>query len=279
VGDLAADTAVDGEAGRYVGEVSRDWEIWGANGGYLASIALRAAGAHTGRVRPASLTCQFLRAGRFEPIELEVETVRATRRADAVHVRAVQGGDAVLTAQVWAVDDNDGLEHLHTSRPIEGPPEAVPTVRERLEAAGRADESPPFRFWENFDARPLHWVDDWEDRQPGRPEAGGWYRFLPVDSYQDPWVDACRSVILADTFTWPAAVQAHPPGRGFIAPSLDLAVQLHHHAADSPWLLVWGVAPVAHRGTIGCTSQVWAEDGRLAAVAIGTCLCVPAPAR
>jgi acyl-CoA thioesterase II len=278
VGDLANDTAVEGEAGRYRGEVSRDWEIWGANGGYLASIALRAAGAHTGRTRPASITCQFLRPGRFEAIELEVETLRATRRADAVQVRANQGGQAVLAAQVWCVDETDGLDHLHTTMPVPGPPEDVPTIQERLEAAGRLDEQPRFRFWENFDARPLDWVDDWESRSPGSPQAGGWYRFRPIGTYDDPWVDACRSVILADTFTWPAAIRAHAPGTPFIAPSLDLSVQLHHHPADSPWLLAWGVAPVAHRGTIGCTTNVWTADGRLAAIGTGTCLCVPAPA-
>jgi acyl-CoA thioesterase II len=278
VGDLATDTAVQGEGGHYVGEVSRDWEIWGANGGYLASIALRAAGAHCGRLRPASLTCQFLRPGRFQPVQIEVQTLRATRRAEASFVTMRQGGDDILTAQVWGVDENDGLEHHHSTMPVDGPPEDTPTVYERLEAAGRLDEQPPFRFWQNFESRPLNWVDDWQTRPITAPEAGGWYRFLPSESFDDPWVDACRAVILADTFTWPAATRAHPPDNPYIAPSLDLAVQLHHDVSDSPWLLAWGVAPVGHRGTLGCTTNVWAADGRLAAIGTGTCLCVPAPA-
>lgn len=277
MGNLAADTALEGGDGRYRGEVQRDWEIWGPNGGYLAAIALRAVGLHTGRARPASITCHFLRPGRFEPIDLEVRTVRGTRRADAVHLVATQGGDEILSAVAWAVDDTPGLEHLHAPLPVDGTPDAVPTVQERLEAAGRADEAPRFRFWENFEGRPLHWVDDWDDREPSDPVAGGWYRFQPAETFADPWVDAGRAVILADTFTWPAAVRAHPPDNRFIAPSLDLAVQLHQEVTDSPWLLVLGDALVAHRGTIGCTSRVWAPDGRLAAVATGTCLCVPAP--
>ena len=51
MGDLAADTAVEplGD-GRYRASVSRDWEIWGPMGGYIASIALRAAGAVEGGI-------------------------------------------------------------------------------------------------------------------------------------------------------------------------------------------------------------------------------------
>ena len=41
MGDLAIDTAVEGSDGRYRARLSRDWEIWGPNGGYLAAIALR----------------------------------------------------------------------------------------------------------------------------------------------------------------------------------------------------------------------------------------------
>ena len=44
MGDLAVDRAVEpiGD-GRYRAMVSQDWEIWGPMGGYVASIALRAA--------------------------------------------------------------------------------------------------------------------------------------------------------------------------------------------------------------------------------------------
>jgi acyl-CoA thioesterase len=279
MGALGTDTAVVGSAadgeGRYTAHVSRDWEIWGANGGYLAAIALRAAGAHSGRARPASISVQYLRPGRFEPMELETRTVRGTRRADCVHMVARQGGDDILTAQVWAVDEVEGLEHHHAPMPVDTPPEATPTVLERLEAAGRTGEPPSFPFWENFEARPLDWVDDWETRTPTVPEAGGWYRFAHEETSPDPWIDAGRSVILVDTFTWPAAVRAHSGNLDFIAPSLDVNVQLLHDVPDSPWLLAVGQAPVAHRGTIGCFGRVWTPDGRLAAMGTGTCLCIP----
>ena len=45
MGDLAADTEITGGDGRYRGAMSKEWEIWGPMGGYVASFAMRAAGA------------------------------------------------------------------------------------------------------------------------------------------------------------------------------------------------------------------------------------------
>ena len=59
MGDLERDTRLVGEKGRYTATLSRDWEIWGPNGGYLAAIALRAAGAEAAIQRPASFTGHF----------------------------------------------------------------------------------------------------------------------------------------------------------------------------------------------------------------------------
>jgi acyl-CoA thioesterase len=105
MGVLADDTAVEGGGGQYTAVVSRDWEIWGPNGGYVASLALRAAGADTtiDGARPASITCQFLRPGRFEAVDIEVVSLRRTRRAEAMRVTVSQHGDQLLEAQVWAV--------------------------------------------------------------------------------------------------------------------------------------------------------------------------------
>ena len=56
MGDLGVDTAVTGGDGRYEAELSDDWRIWGPQGGYIASLALRAAGRECGRPRPASIS-------------------------------------------------------------------------------------------------------------------------------------------------------------------------------------------------------------------------------
>jgi hypothetical protein len=117
----------------------------------------------------------------------------------------------------------------------------------------------------------------WEDRPAGTPEALGWYQFHPQATFDDPWADACRGLILVDTLTWPAATRAHTGMLPYIAPSLDLMVQFHHAAPDQPWLLARGFAPVAQRGTIGCWNEVWAADGRLVASGGGSLLCTPVP--
>lgn len=279
MGDLEVDTRPTAEGdGRYSITLSPDWEIWGPNGGYVASTALRAAGLESELPRPASLSCQFLRPGRFDiPLELEVVTLRRSKRTAALRVSATQEGTPVLEAQVWAVTEVPGLEHDHAPPRHEGGPLEHPTIEERFAALGEESDA-PFPFWLNFEARPLMWVGDWDNRPAGEPEAGGWYRYLDTPPSDDPWADACRSVVLADTFTWPAAVRAHRQAEvEVIAPSLDLHISLHHAASTSDWLQVYGLAPIATGGTIGTSMQVWTEDGRLSAMAGATLLCVPLP--
>jgi hypothetical protein len=80
VGALDIDTAVVpiGEHG-YRADRSRDGEIWGPSGGYLAAIALGAAGASTPLRRPASFAGHFLGVAEFGPVTLTVRPVRVTR--------------------------------------------------------------------------------------------------------------------------------------------------------------------------------------------------------
>lgn len=60
MGDLDADTRVEpaDEPGRFTAKLSADWNIWGPNGGYVASVwdragALAASGGQTMLCRPA----------------------------------------------------------------------------------------------------------------------------------------------------------------------------------------------------------------------------------
>ena len=167
MGDLGDDTAVQGADGRYTSTLSPDWEIWGPAGGYLAAVALRAAGVHTGFPRPASLVGHFLGVATFAPVDLEVTTLRSARRAESMRVGLTQEGRPVFEALVWAVASLDGLTH-DTSRPPAAPPPAeVPTARERMAAAG-AEPEVEHPFWQNLEERPLDWIDDWMGRS-GQP--------------------------------------------------------------------------------------------------------------
>src|SRR5687768_16289584 len=117
MGDLARDTAVEptgrGEegGGTFTAKLSRDWEIWGPMGGYVASVALRAAGAVSPFSRPASFFCQYLSVATFDAVDLRVTTLRSARTAAAHRVEMTQGGKPILEATVWSAGDVEGLEH------------------------------------------------------------------------------------------------------------------------------------------------------------------------
>lgn len=68
-GDLVAETTVTGADGRYQAALSRDWEIGGPNGGYVAAVALRAAGAVTSLSRPVSFAGHFLFFGELRLLD------------------------------------------------------------------------------------------------------------------------------------------------------------------------------------------------------------------
>jgi acyl-CoA thioesterase II len=274
MGDLAADTAIEGADGRYRAELSRDWEIWGPNGGYLAVIALRAAGAHTPLRRPATFSCHYLGVADFNGVDLDVHTIRGSRRAASIAVSMTQGGQPILEAQAWIVGDVDGLEHDAAPMPDVAPPERLPSVAELM----TGEERGPYQaFWGNFEERPLSWLarSEWEAREPGDPTVRSWYRYRPRDTFDDPFVDAGRALLLVDTLGWPAAVRAYTNDLPYYAPSLDVTARFHASSPDTPWLLVEGRSPVARDGLVASAVSVWSGDGQLLASGGQQMLCRP----
>jgi acyl-CoA thioesterase-2 len=276
MGDLAVDTDVKGNDGEYQATLSRDWEIWGPNGGYIAAIALRGAGVHTRFDRPASIVGHFLGVGSFDaPLDIHVTTLRGAKRAESMRVELTQGDQRIFEALVWSVADVDGLAHDRTTIPTSSNPDALPSNRDRL---GEEPAGPYRRFWSNFDERvpDEDWIDDWENRPPSDPLTGGWFRFVPTSTFVDPWVDACRSVILLDTMGWPAVCRLHTQP-DCMAPSIDLSCAFHRLRPHEPWLYAQARADSAAGGLIGCDAKVWAADGALVAVGASQLLCRPWP--
>ena len=113
MGDLAVDTAVEAVgAGRFRCVLSRDWEIWGPMGGYVAAVALRAVGAHLGPdhpARPVAFSCHYLGVARFEAVDIAVVALREGRGASSYRVSITQGDRPILEALVWASASTDGL--------------------------------------------------------------------------------------------------------------------------------------------------------------------------
>ena len=276
MGDFAEDTAVVAlGGGRYGAAVNADWEIWGPMGGYVAAIAARAAGAEAVHPRPVSFFCHFLGVARFEAIDLAVDVVRRGRSAETLRVTITQGGRPIMDATVAIAADNDGLEHEFGACPDVPAPEALPT-RDELNVA--LDEPrPSFPFWDNFDVRPIDYRADWPPPGPEDPVVRQWQRFAPRSTFDDPWVDVGRYLLLCDLPSWPAAMRHHAwrweDGQpDWVAPSIDLYVALHHLVPDEPWLLMEGVAPVAADGLLAVRSTVWTPGGQLVASGAGQCL-------
>jgi acyl-CoA thioesterase II len=276
MGDLGIDTAVErvGE-GRYRARLSDEWAIWGPMGGYIASVALRAAGAESPFARPASFFCQYLGVAAFDTVDLTVTTLRSARTALAQRVEITQGDRRVLEATVWSVGDVDGLTHDVTEAPDVAHHRDLPTIVELLTPEELA-QGPGFPFWRNLVGKPLAFTR--EPRTTGaEPVYREWLRFEPTPTFDDPWIDACRSLVLIDVQSWPAASRAHAPGHQFYAPSLDLYVAFTDPQPESEWLLTDGHGPVARDGLMTWNGRLWSDAGRLVASGHGQLLCRRAP--
>jgi acyl-CoA thioesterase len=271
VGALDVDTALEGAGGTYAAHLSSDWRIWGPNGGYLAVLALRCAGAHTGLQRPASFTCHFLGVADFTDVELTARTLRRTKRAESIAVAMTQHGEPVLEALVWVVDDTlSGLEHDALTMPEVPGADALRPFEELL-----PPEAPRFKFWENLEFRPTDWIEDWESRPTGVFHETNWYRFRPTATFADPFLDAGRSLLVLDTVLWPVASRGHPENTEWYAPSIDVNVRFHALAPADEWLLTDSWSPAAADGLVGGTAAIWSESGHLLATGGQQMLCRP----
>lgn len=270
MGDFERDTRLEGGDGHYTATLSRDWEIWGPNGGYLASIALRAAGAEAQIPRPVSFSGHFLRSARFESVNVDVSVPRRGRRSEALAVTISQDDKPVFVGQMRTAAVVPGLEHDFAPAPKVPAAETLPVF----------EDPERFKFWDNFDTC---WVEpapeafeDYEKGEGHPPRRLSWHRFSPRALFDCPFLEAARSLLFIDTMTWPAAHLPHPRAE-FIAPNLDVTAWFHRSAGHSEWLLVETVCPVAEAGVMGTTGRVFSSDGLLVASGGAQLFCVPRP--
>ena len=274
MGDLERDTRVEpaGE-GRFTAVLSPDWDIWGPNGGYLAAVAMRAPGVVAERARPASINAHFVGTGTAGPVQLEVEVNRRTRVATSLTVRLTQNDRPWVVAQVWGIDDDlPGLEHATSAAPVVPPPDELPRFEELLPPEHLEDRHP---FWHNLDQRPIDWIENWDDREASAPLKQVWYRFVAGETFDDPWVDAGRSLILIDLDAWSATCLAHVGELEVFAPTIEVTARFGVDTRREPWLLGHAEAPLATEGLVAATAEIWTPDGRLVAAGGSTLLCRP----
>ena len=269
--DLEQATRVAGEDGRYEAELSDAWEIWGPNGGYLAAIALRAAGRVAQIPRPSSFFCHFLSSPAFAPVELEVTVLKAGRRAESLQVAMRQEGRAVMQALVRTAAAGPGHEDRH----LRAPPVAAPSELRSYAQLTSAQQRPPFRFWDNVERRP---IDQLAVREPAEPVLREWARYRPTACFEDPFVDASRALILLDTYGVPAAWRRFR-SMEYLAPNLDTSAWFHSFSPASEWLLIDHACTVAGEGLLAVDGKVWDTEGRRLASGAAHLCCIPAPGR
>ncbi|MEM7016355.1 MAG: thioesterase family protein [Pseudomonadota bacterium] len=268
---LEQDTHLTGGTnGLYHGTLSEDWRIWSPNGGYLMAMVLRAAGLASDWPKPLSIMCQFLTAGQFAPVELQVTSLRKTRVAEALRISMMQGDRPLVESLVWTGDIIDGLTHDFTQAPEAPEPSSLKRIQDLIPPA-----PPPYPFFENYEFRPIDFIP-FEDKENHPPYQKGWYRFEPEGSYADPYINAGRYLILLDTFGWTAASQAHRDDGSFMAPTLSLSVDFHRFD-ECAWLLSNSSGELAEGGLISVRNQVWSEERKLLASAAGTLFCRKRP--
>ena len=267
--DLEHATRVDGDDGRYVARLSEDWEIWGPNGGYLAAVALRAAGMVAHIQQPRSFYCHFLSSPAFDAVQLNVKVLKQGRRAESFAVEMSQDGKPILQALVKTAADGPGYSHQHLDAPDVPPPAALKTYQQLRPVA----QPPAFSFWDNVERRP---VDQSATEEPSAPVLREWARFQPTACFDDPFVDAARALILLDTFGFPAAYQQYRSWE-YLAPNLDTSAWFHHFNPGCEWLLVDHECIVADHGLMAVSGRVWDTDGRLLATGSAQLCCVPNP--
>lgn len=261
MGALQTDTAIVRDGERLTATLSRDWNIWGPNGGYVSAIALRAAGAvvppdH----RPATISVQYVSPGAFEGADCQVAVVKKGRNAWLLNVALAQNGRTFLQAQVWTTNKADGPSLAEAVKPSAPAPAGLKNVAEHLGPERALTMS---GFWSNIECRPLEFIP-WEDRQPGPATLREWHRFIGFMN-GDAFLDACRPLILIDTLIWPTHARGVGRPPDYVAPSLELTVWFHDRCGDGDWLFVDAAADFAAGGLIHGGARIWSEDGRLLA--------------
>jgi acyl-CoA thioesterase len=265
--DLEHATRLESDDGRYVVRLSDEWEIWGPNGGYLAAIALRAAGMVARIPQPRSFYCHFLSSPAFDAVQLDVKILKRGRRAESLSVEMAQDGKPILHALVKTAADGPGYRHQHMQAPAVAPPAALKNYEQLLPATRR----PPFNFWNNIERRP---VNQRLTDEPSAPILSEWTRFRPTACFEDPFLDAARALILLDTFGFPAAYQQYR-GWKYLAPNLDTSAWFHHFSPGCEWLLIDHACILADHGLMAVSGQVWDTDGRLLATGSAQLCCIP----
>jgi acyl-CoA thioesterase len=274
MGTLAEATALAVTDGGFTVQLDPAWSGWGPAGGYLAAVALRAAGqvVPAGH-RPVTLSCQFLATAQNAEADVGVEIVKPGGSACA-NVVLTQGGRRFFQAQVWTTSRTRGPDEV-TARIADVP---GPDVLAPIETHLVNSKSERVAFWSNMECRPVEFREP-GGRAPLSRRLQRWYKFKGQSESGDMFLSAGCAALLIDANVWATNWRTCETVPDYAAPSLDPTVWFHESALISDWLLVDAVQEVARNVLVHGTVQVWNEGKRLIASGGSQCLVIPLPAR
>ncbi|HEX6420599.1 MAG TPA: acyl-CoA thioesterase II [Acidimicrobiales bacterium] len=235
-------------------------------GGQVAGQALVAAARTVEADRGVhSLHAYFLRAGDPRvPVLYEVERLRDGGSFTTRRVAAIQHGKVIFNLSASFQAAEDGFDHAFPM-PEVPPPDGIPTLRERVRAAG-VETGPWIDRPRPIDIRHVEWTEPGTSR-PAEPRQHVWLRAdgrLPDDPLLHTIVLTYASdMTLLDTATLPHGASWFDPTR-FMA-SLDHAMWFHRPFRADDWLLYAQDSPSAGGGRGLARGLVFTRDGTLVA--------------
>lgn len=231
-----------------------EWSaLVGIHGGYLTSLAVRAAEAHVADRRVRTITTSFLRPARPGPARLHLAVPRRGRSISTVHAELHQEGRALTTSRLTLVTDQSGVEWRHTEPiPLPSRDQCVPiTPREPSEHFERAQAL--------LDPSSLPFTDG------PRAMVRGYLR--PLEPRP---IDAAWLAMASDWFPPPAFVRLEPPVGGI---SVDLTTHVHHTLpalVDDDWLTASFEIVTSAGGMATEHGRIVTVDGHLVAESFQT---------
>ncbi|MCO1654539.1 thioesterase family protein [Pseudonocardia humida] len=209
------------------------------NGGYLMSLALRAATCALPGIEPITATAHFLRPGLVGPARLDVEVVKRGRTTSTAGVALVQGGKERVRTLV-TLGGPDG-----------GPPDFAPSAPPLPRPRGCAPSGP-----EVVGSASVRRRFDYRLVPTGGAGVRGWVRFADG---RDP-----------DLAAVPLVVDCFPPAvlgvlDGVRMSTLELTVHLRRPPRPG-WLQAGIRSRALLHGLVEEEVELWDEDGGLVAM-------------
>jgi len=239
------DTALVRDGDVWRGEVSPRWHVGaGPNGGYLATLPLRAALDLAPLPDPLSMTTHYLQRPVYGPIEVRPRLLHATRGHAYLAADAVQEHGVVLTA-LAVVGTLREDTRLAARMPETAPPDEHVTVP--------ATDDPSLEFTRRFEYRAR------------RPEFEGFYPGTPGIEVAQAWMRLLDRDV--DTLAVPVFMDGMPPAVfGALGPGLMPTLELTVHWRARP-RTHWHLARFSTRfftgGYVEEDGELWGEDGTL----------------